>query len=66
MTRLRRLTKLERMEIVREAAEAVSRVELAARFGVTPRTIQYTLKSDGERQREATIPAAAVTVKLSP
>ena len=59
MTRLRRLTEAERAEIVREAAEGVPTAELAARFGVTPRAIQYTLKGDEERQRDAT---AAVTI----
>lgn len=53
------------MEIVREAAEGVSTSELAARFGVTPRAIQYTLKSDQERQRDAAVPVAAVSVKVT-
>jgi len=54
------------MEIVREASEGVSTSELAARFGVTPRAIQYTLRSDAERQRDAAIPVAAVSVKVTP
>ena len=54
------------MEIVREAAEGVVSSELAARFGVTPRAIQYTLKADADRQRDATVATAAVTVKLTP
>jgi len=53
------------MEIVREAAEGVPTSELAARFGVTPRAIQYTLKSDQERQRDAAVPVAAVSVKVT-
>lgn len=53
------------MEIVREAAQGVSTSELAARFGVTSRTIQYTLKSDQERQRDAAVPVAAVSVKVT-
>jgi len=53
------------MEIVREAAEGVPTSELAARFGVTPRAIQYTLKSDQERQRDAGVPVAAVSVKVT-
>ena len=52
------------MEIVREAAEGVSSAELARRFGVTPRTIQYTLKSYAERQTDTAIPTAAVSVKV--
>ena len=66
MTRTKRLTEAERMEIVREAAEGVVSSELAARFGVTPRAIQYTLKADADRQRDATVATAAVTVKLTP
>lgn len=54
------------MEIVREAAEGVVSSELAVRFGVTPRAIQYTLKADADRQRDATVATAAVTVKLTP
>jgi hypothetical protein len=54
------------MEIVREAAEGVSTSVLAARFGVTPRAIQYTLKADDERQRDVAVATAAVTVKLTP
>jgi len=66
MSRAKRLTEAERTEIVREAAEGVSTSELAARFGVTPRAIQYTLRSDAERQRDAAIPVAAVSVKVTP
>mgnify|MGYP003675392986 CR=1 FL=1 len=39
------------MEIVREAADGVSTSVLAQRFGVTPRAVQYTVKSDAERQK---------------
>lgn len=61
-----RLTDLERLEIVREDAEGVSTSELAARFGVTPRAIQYTLKSDAERKADAHVPTAAVSLKVTP
>jgi len=66
MTRTKRLTEIEKMEIVREATDGVSTSELAARLGVTPRAIQYTLKADDERQRDAGVATAAVTVKLTP
>ena len=65
MSRSKRLTDADRMEILREAAEGVSTSELAARFGVTPRAIQYTLKSDRERQRDACVPILAISVKLT-
>ncbi|PHQ83488.1 MAG: transposase [Thalassobium sp.] len=61
----KRLTNLERLEIVREAAECVSTSELASRFGVTPRAIQYTLKSDAERKSDAHVPTAAVSLKVT-
>lgn len=66
MSRSKRLTDTDRMEIVRKAAKGVPTAELAARFGVTPRAIQYTLKADEERQRDAAVATAAVTVKLTP
>ena len=66
MTRTKRLTETERAEIVREAGEGVGTCELAQRFGVTPRAIQYTLKADAERQKDAAVVTAAVTVKLTP
>ena len=65
MPRTKRLTDVERAEIVREAGEGVGTSELAERFGVTPRAIQYTLKADEERQRDAAVATSAVTVKLT-
>ena len=66
MSRTRRLTQTERAEIIREAGEGVGTSVLAERFGVTPRAIQYTLKADEERQKDAAVATAAVTVKLTP
>ncbi|AKO98836.1 MULTISPECIES: hypothetical protein [Rhodobacterales] len=66
MSRTRRLTQTERAEIIREAGEGVGTSELAERFGVTPRAIQYTLKADEDRQKDAAVATAAVTVKLTP
>ncbi|SEG54095.1 Helix-turn-helix domain-containing protein [Thalassococcus halodurans] len=65
MSRSKRLTDADRMEIVREAAEGVSTSVLAERFGVSPRAIQYTLKADAERQTDAAIPVFAVSVKVT-
>lgn len=53
MSRTKRLTEAERMEITREAAEGLSTFELAARFGVTSRAVQYTLKRHERRTRPA-------------
>lgn len=66
MTRATRLTETERAEILRETAEGVSAAELAARFKVTPRAIQYTRQREAERQRDTGVAQAAVTVKLTP
>ncbi|MBM1312181.1 transposase [Sulfitobacter mediterraneus] len=65
MSRSKRLTDAQRMEIVREAANGVSTSVLAARFGVTPRAVQYTVKSDAERQRDTAVPVMAVSVKVT-
>ena len=65
MTRVKRLTETERAKILRETAEGVSTAELAARFGVTSRAIQYTRQREAERMRDAGVAQAAVTVKLT-
>ena len=65
MSRSKRLTDAQRMEIVREAADGVSTSVLAKRFGVTPRAVQYTLKSDDQRQRDTAVPVLAVSVKVT-
>lgn len=65
MSRSKRLTDAQRMEIVREAMSGVSTSVLAERFGVTPRAVQYTVKSDAERQRDTAVPVLAVSVKVT-
>ena len=65
MSRSKRLTDAQRMEIVREAMSGVSTSVLAQRFGVTPRAVQYTVKSDAERQRDTAVPVLAVSVKVT-
>ena len=65
MSRSKRLTDAQRMEIVREAANGVPTSVLAQRFGVTPRAVQYTVKSDTERQRDTSVPVLAVSVKVT-
>jgi len=66
MSRSKRLTDAQRMEIVRETANGVPTSVLAERFGVTPRAVQYTVKSDAERQRDTAVPVLAVSVKVTP
>jgi len=53
------------MQIVREAAEGVSTTDLAERFGVTSRAVRYVLKADAERQVDAAIPVAAISLKVT-
>ena len=65
MSRSKRLTDAQRMEIVREAADGVPTSVLAERFGVTPRAVQYTVKSDAERQRDTAVSVLAVSVKVT-
>lgn len=65
MSRAKRLTETEKMQIVREAAEGVSTTDLATRFGVTARAVRYVLKADAERQTDAAIPVSAVSVKVT-
>ena len=66
MSRSKRLTEFEKMEIIREAAEGVSTSELGARFGVTSRAVRYVLTADEARQKVTAVAPAAVTVKLTP
>lgn len=65
MSRAKRLTEMEKMQIVRESAEGVSTTDLATRFGVTARAVRYVLKADAERQTDAAIPVSAVSVKVT-
>ncbi|MEC8573852.1 MAG: helix-turn-helix domain-containing protein [Pseudomonadota bacterium] len=65
MSRTKRLTEIEKMQIVREAAAGVSTSELAERFDVTSRAVRYVLKADAERQTDAAIPVSAVSVKVT-
>ncbi|WP_058243455.1 hypothetical protein [Thalassovita autumnalis] len=65
MSRTKRLTEIEKMQIVREAVEGVSTSELAERFEVTSRAVRYVLKADAERQTDAAIPVSAVSVKVT-
>ncbi len=66
MSQAKRLTELEKMKIVREAADGVSSSLLAERFGVTSRAVRYVVKADAERQKDTAVATAAVTVKLTP
>ncbi len=65
MSRAKRLTESEKMQIVREATQGVSTSNLAERFGVTSRAVRYVLKADAERRADTAVPTAAVSLKVT-
>ena len=66
MPKGRILTPDERLVIVREAAKGADVKGLAARFGVTRRTIHYTIKREKDRRRDTGIRTAAASVTVTP
>lgn len=66
MAARRRLSDLERLEIVREIHEGISSSVLATRFDVTVRTIQYTIRRETHRKRDSGIRTETVSVTLTP
>lgn len=66
MSHARRLTADERLAIVRSAAKGEPASVLARRFGVTPRTIQYTLKREKDRRRDTAIRSVGASVTVTP
>lgn len=65
MSTRRRLTREERLSIIRESGKGVPRRALAAKFKVTERTIYYTLRTEKERQRERSIRTRQIGVTLT-
>lgn len=66
MASRRRLTPAERQEIVRERHKGVTHKDLAERFGVSERTVYYTLRTEKDRQRDTRIRTKQVSVTLTP
>ena len=66
MAKGRRLSDLERLEIVRETKKGVSVQSLARQFGVTPRTIQYTVHREKHRRRDSAIRTRQVSATVTP
>ena len=66
MPRGRILTPDERLVIVREAAKGADVKSLAVRFGVTRRTIHYTIKREKDRRRDTGVRTAAASVTVTP
>lgn len=66
MPKGRILTTDERLVIVREAAKGADVNGLALRFGVTRRTIHYTIKREKDRRRDTGVRTAAASVTVTP
>ena len=66
MASRRRLTREERQEIVRERLKGVTHAELAAQFGVSERTVYYTLRTEKDRRRDSRVRTKQVSVTLTP
>ena len=62
----RRLTRDERLSIVRDAARGVATQAIADRHGVTTRTIFYTLRREKERRRDAGHRSMTFSVTVTP
>ncbi|MCV6825062.1 MULTISPECIES: hypothetical protein [Halocynthiibacter] len=65
VSRHKRLTQNERFAIVRKRAEGVAVEELAREFGVTTRSIFYTLKADQARKLDSHVRSELVNVRLT-
>ncbi len=65
MSTRRRLSREERLGIIRDRAKGVTHQALADRLGVTPRAIYYVLRTEKERRRESGTRTRVVTVTLS-
>ncbi|MCA0948459.1 ribbon-helix-helix domain-containing protein [Salipiger pacificus] len=65
MSSRRRLSRDERLEIVRESGKGATAKALASKFGVTERTIYYTLRTEKERRRENSTRTRQVNVSLT-
>jgi len=66
MSPRRRLSRDERLAIIRERDNGVSFKALAAKFGVTERAIYYTIRTEKERRRESSIRSKVITVTVTP
>jgi hypothetical protein len=64
--RHKRLTQNQCFAIVRKRAEGVPIEDLAREFGVTTRSIFYTLKADQSRKLDARVRSELVNVRLTP
>ena len=66
MSARRRLSREDRLVIIRERKKGVSHKALAERFGVTERAIYYTVRTEKERRRETGHRSKTITVTVTP
>ena len=66
MASRRRLTPEERQEIVRERLKGLTHAALAAKFGVSERTVYYTLRTEKDRRLDTRVRTKQVSVTLTP
>ena len=65
MPRHRRLTTVERTQIVRDREKGVTAQALAVRFGVSRQTIHNTVANDRQRQVDAHVKKAVINARVS-
>lgn len=61
-----RLSQAQRFAITRKRSEGVPVADLAWEFGVTTRTIYYTLRGDQDRKIDGRVRTELVNVRLTP
>lgn len=61
-----RLSQAQRFAITRKRSEGVPVADLAREFGVTTRTIYYTLRGDQDRKIDGRVRTELVNVRLTP
>lgn len=66
MSKRKRLSRDERLAIVRERGQGATHKALAEKFGVTERTIYYTLRAEKGRRRDASIRSMTISVTVTP
>ncbi len=66
MVKRKRLSRDERLAIVRERKQGKTHKVLAEEFGVTERAIYYTLRTEKERRRESSARSKTISVTLTP
>ena len=66
MPKRRRLSRDDRLAIVREREQGKTHRALSEKFGVTERAIYYTLRTEKERRRESSTRSKTISVTVTP